>query len=707
LTWSCAKTANRDQRSREFERIATAENSQVSAFSAHREFSPESIQGDEPRGPIESQVARAGRSGAVIARIRVDSSSRRYGLCTGDSRRRHDWLLWIGLALLALIVTGGWIGLGSPARPDAGAEAFWKVGRPAAIAVHDGRASFRVPTPAAGSEVLVVVSALARARGPFPIQLTARAASGPAVPLTAEDGPRRAPRRHAALPPEAQVSAPACGVPPVERVFHMMVRDGDSGSPSNYAAIRALLKGLGRRVQVYIAAEDIEQVSRSLVQDLITTFDDRIFPLMTRCVGRASDVDGDGRFTILLSSWLDHLGGGRHPVDGFVRVADLDPVYRAPFGNHCDMMYLSTALKAGPHLRTVLAHEYMHAVVFSQKTLRGPKDGRPGLEEEGWLDEAMAHLVEDLHGFSTSNIDYRISAFLTSPERYQLVVDDYYAADLFRSHGNRGSTYLFLRWCADRYGADLLSNLVHSNSRGAASLEDATGSTFAELYRRWSLALFASGLDPETETAGADGDGFRSINMRAPCEEWELIGPRFTRVSPAGPADSWSAVGTSSHFAVVESSPSGAVEITVTGPLAAELQVTAVPLEPDLPKLDLALSKIQGPGGESRVRMRIKERNGTAVRLSALSWEPLTPRANPHSASFRCGRLDMLGIAAAFGTSALPAAGELGSRPIVLRGVSARDAPVVVKLIGTDQKGRRIAAWADLCADGLRHAVDP
>ena len=203
-------------------------------------------------------------------------------------------------------------------------------------------------------------------------------------------------------------------------------------------------------------AEDLEKVSSGLIQDLIVTFDDRIHPLMARRVGTASDVDGDGRFTILLSSWLDHLGGGRYPVDGFVRVADLDPAYRSPFGNQCDMMYLNAALKAGPHMRTVVAHEYMHAVVFSQKSLRGPSGGRQFADEEGWLDEAMAHLAEDLNGFSTSNIDYRVSAFLTSPERYQLVVDDYYAADLFRSHGNRGSTYLFLRWCVDRYGPDLL-----------------------------------------------------------------------------------------------------------------------------------------------------------------------------------------------------------------------------------------------------------
>jgi hypothetical protein len=479
----------------------------------------------------------------------------------------------------------------------------------------------------------------------------------------------------------------------------MLVRDGDSGSPSNYTAIRGVLKGVGREVQVYVAAEDVEQVSGSLVQDLINTFDDRIFPLTSRRVGRASDVDGDGRFTILFSSWLDHLGGGRHPVDGFVRVADLDPAYRPPFGNHCDMMYLNTALKAGPHLRTIVAHEYMHAVVFSQKTLRGPRDGQRGLEEEGWLDEAMAHIVEDLHGFSTSNIAYRVSAFLTCPERYQLVVDDYYAADLFRSHGNRGSTYLFLRWCADRYGPDLLSTLVHSDLRGAASLEEVTGSTFADLYRRWSLALFTSGLERAQEKTGADHDGFRSINMRAPCEEWELAGPRFTRVSPGGTADSWQAVGTSTHFAVVESSPAGAVEIAVTGPPAAELQLTAVALESDLPRLELSVSKIQGPGGEYRLRARIKERNGASVRLSALSWEPLTPPANPHAAGCRCGRLDMLGIAAAFGTSALPAAGELCSRPIVMHGISVSEVPLAVKVIGTDEKGRRIAAWAELGAE--------
>src|SRR5262249_32026483 len=159
--------------------------------------------------------------------------------------------------------------------------------------------------------------------------------------------------------------------------------------------------------------------------------------------------------------------------------------FRSPLGNECDMMYLSAALESGPYLRTVLAHEYMHAVLVGQKGRHDGKTTGPPLEEEGWLDEAIAHLAEDRCGFSTSNIDYRFIGSLAGPEASQLAVDVYYGAALFRSHGNRGSTYLFLRWCKNRYGPELPEALVHSSLRGAANLERCTGSTFASLFRGW------------------------------------------------------------------------------------------------------------------------------------------------------------------------------------------------------------------------------
>jgi hypothetical protein len=469
-----------------------------------------------------------------------------------------------------------------------------------------------------------------------------------------------------------------------------MVRDGDVASASNYQAVRARLRAVGHRIQVYIDARDAQAVGPEVLRDLVATFDDRVFPVAARTFGQARDIDGDGRFTVLISGWLTRLAGGRYAVDGFVRGADFAPGLPAPFSNRCDMMYLSPALGPGPHLRTVLAHEYTHAVTFCAKSLAAPGAGPPGPEEEGWLDEALAHLAEDLHGFSRTNLDYRVSAFLSQPEKYRLVVDDYYAADLFRSHGNRGGTYLFLRWCADRYGPGLLPALIGSGRRGVANLEAATGESFADLYRAWSVALFQTGFDP----SHGRGDGFRSLDVRGPFDDWDLAGPRTVAVAPGGAPQTWTSAGTASRYLVVGPSPTGAVEVEVSAPDKAGLQVTALALPDDLARLELTAEA--EPGRAPRLRVRLGESAGTAVRLTALAWEPLVPGPDPHAPGFRRAGLDALGIASTFGTTSLPPFGRLDGKPIPTPGALDPGAPLVVKAVGTDARGRRVAAWAEV-----------
>src|SRR5206468_3607382 len=130
---------------------------------------------------------------------------------------------------------------------------------------------------------------------------------------------------------------------------------------------------------------------------------------------------------------------------------------------------------------------------------------------------------EDLHGYSWSNLDYRISAFLSAPHRYQLVVPDYYGTGLWRNHGSRGTTYLFLRWCLDGHGADLPARLIQTNLVGVANVEAATEVPFADLFRRWSVALLLSGTNLAP-------DGFtplRRIDLYRPLAERLLCGPRY------------------------------------------------------------------------------------------------------------------------------------------------------------------------------------
>jgi hypothetical protein len=533
---------------------------------------------------------------------------------------------------------------------------------------------------------LIIVSSLARGPGPFPTRLSARASSH-ADPPRIEPPPQRAtPRLKLAplVPPPRLATSP----PPPERTFHLLVHPGPVDAEASYAAVTARLRGVGERVQVYVDQSDISTVADATIRDVVTTFDGQVFPAAAGRFGAAVDVDGDGRLTVLFSGWLGKMAGGKVRVDGFVRGSDLDARVPAPFGNCADMIYLNSRLTAGPHLKTVLAHEYTHAITYSRKAL-ARAGGPTGLEEEGWLDEALAHLVEDLHGFSRSNLDYRVSAFLSDPERYRLVVDDYYAADLFRSHGNRGATYLFLRWCVDVYGPGLLDLLIRSEVRGIPALEGATGSSFADLFRRWTVALFTSGLDPVETHEG----GYRTVDLRGTSGDWLLAGPRASRVE-LGTDERWSATGTVAHFAIIPASPTGAVAIEVEAPPEARLQVTAVPLPPGLGGLELAIEAFSNPSDNVEIRARLREHDGVPLRLTALSWEPLVPTGDARTTPFPHGSLDPLGIKNTFGSTQLPTLGSLTSGAIPLGKLRASEGPLVFKVAAVDARGRKHAAWA-------------
>ncbi|MDX2036403.1 MAG: hypothetical protein SFX72_07105 [Isosphaeraceae bacterium] len=590
-------------------------------------------------------------------------------------------------AVLALAFAVAWVGAAFAIEPGGGAavpEPLRFV--PRAIAVEGERTEFDLE----GRKNLVVISTLAGGDDSFAIGLT----TAPTPAARRAEGLAASPRRpRPALVPPPPPPPPPAAFPPRDRSFCLLARDGDPASAANYVTIPARLIAVGKRIQVYADPGDLAKIDRGLISELVAAFDDAIHPLAAKRFGTAADVDGDGRFTILVSSWLDRMAGGRAQVDGFVRGADLDRELSPPFGNRCDMMYLNPAIANGPHGKTVLAHEYTHAVVFSRRIVDARPDvaGRPAprVEEEGWLDEALAHLVEDLHGFSKSNIDYRVSAFLSAPERYRLVVDDYYAANLFRSHGHRGATYLFLRWLVDREGDEVIDRLIRSRLEGVANLEEATGRSFADLYREWSVALFTSGIAPEGAPA-AEGE-YRSIDPRGTLEDWILAGPRTTTLRTPRSDLKWSMGGTSSRYILVENAGTEPLRLSATAPAASGLQITVVPLPDDLGSIELSVRSIPSSTGERLFRAVIEERAGFSARVGALCWEPLAP-SRP-SQAFRSG-LDMLGVASAFGGSSLTPLSRKTSRTIALGRAGDSLDPLVFKAVGFDAKGRRIAAWA-------------
>lgn len=572
---------------------------------------------------------------------------------------------------------------------------------PRAIDVQGERAVFTVEGGNDAEPALLIVSCLARSGGPrrVAIRLKPSEHSAPSVtrPVLKWD-PIAEPSDNRDRGSSATQGEPAAAdhpndllPPPPRREFHLMVKDGDVASAGNYRKCSGVLKAFGGSVQVYVDELDEKSIARDLPREIAATFDRTIRPWFERTLGQAPDIDGDGRFTILVSGRLDHLADGKYHVDGFVRAADYDRSIPAPFGNRTDMLYLSASLKPGAHLRTILAHEYTHAM-----RLGGNRDdaGSAAASEEGWLDEGLAHLTEDRLGFATTNLDYRAAAFLSRPEAHRLVVRDYYAEGLFRSHGNRGAVYLFLKHCEDRLGPKFLEAMLKSQACGTAKLEALAGVPFNELYRDWTIALAGQALggskritdkEPGMRASGAFG---REI----------LAGPRIERVEAnQAPMELVRVLEPTSSLYLMAVAGSRGIDIEIEAEEPSDLQVTAIRAPAPAARLDLSGELEPGVGDAPPVaRLQLETKGAAELTLEALAWE-LPDEASPSPEDTRIRALGPREIERVLGTTTLkPHADPATSQPIALFGLSRTEGPVVIKAIARDANGLRVFARAEI-----------
>lgn len=563
---------------------------------------------------------------------------------------------WLSLIVLA-----------APARAD----------EPIPLAVQAGRCACVLPTHSPADKYLLVVGTLAAQPGPFRVSLRTETTSAAAHLPRADDSPslawvQRSAELRARLdkargagvpledyPPQAQ--------PPAERAFHIFVGVGDLQDATGYVEVTGGLAAVGRHCQVYVDRSYPEPAAAltATIDDIIYTFDTDVLPQARKHLGRVVDVDRDGRFTILLSGWLGKLSGGTVSLGGFVRGSDFHRDLPAPYGNRCDMMALNANLKPGPHLRALLAHEYTHAAIYCEHVFGMYLPEAPRVDEESWINEGLAHLAEVRHGWS--NLDYRLSAFLNDPGRYQLVVPDYYTAGLWRSPGHRGATYAFLRSCAAAAGPEFAGRLVRSNLTGKANLEAATGVPFAELFRNWTCAL--------ARCAGGEAPGSARL----------LCGPRLVELPLAGGRQDVDLAGTSAAYFLLHSPQGQGTRLSIGGDPAAQLQVTLLPIADHTPRLSVAVQDTSEPW---KVRLLVAAHDG-GVQLTAATWERLVlSQRRGEDTAYRPGDDT---VAAWFSECQLRAGMKLQSGPIAVPEASV---PLVFKVVGVDAQGRPVVGWA-------------
>ncbi|MEX1232535.1 MAG: hypothetical protein WEB58_19980, partial [Planctomycetaceae bacterium] len=276
--------------------------------------------------------------------------------------------------------------------------------------------------------------------------------------------------------------------PVKNRTFFIHVAEGELTDRRRYAEVHAgLVKSTPRLLIYWDRQLSFDERYQHLVDDVAAQLEDEVIPEISRRLGTVFDSDGDGRFTILFTPWLDRLEGGKTSLRGMVRGTDFRDDVPPPFGHRCDMLYLNPLASPAVSWRDILLHEYTHAVCCSWRMRRG-SSGKPLPIEDDWIQEGIAHTLEPLG----ANQSHRIAEFLASPQEFPLVISDYYHAGLWRNDGCRGATSLFHRWLTEQYGDEWLRAMMTAPSRGTANIEAVCGCRFEDLFRAWTIDLMDS-----------------------------------------------------------------------------------------------------------------------------------------------------------------------------------------------------------------------
>ena len=422
-----------------------------------------------------------------------------------------------------------------------------------------------------GDRYLLIVGSLGDATQPYRVEVTSEAANKTALTAAQRIEALRCidQAQSRIAHSKSRAMSPGRNVTPTRaREFHVHVTDGPLDDDRQYTTVNSVPVAVGLRVCVYA---DVQVANDNDVLELaeftLERLEKEIMPYHDVNLGRVTDVDGDGRLSVLLSPWLSRLRGGKTRLNGFVRASDFETEIEAPFSNRCDMLYLNSEQRPGEALRGILAHEYTHAVAVSAR-----KRQRLTAEED-WLNEAIAHVIENRFDASWNNLDHRISRFLNSPQSYPLVVPSYYAAGRWRDHGCRGATFLFLQWCTQKFGDGLCGRLVHGNRPGTQNLADATGVEFRELFRHWTLDMARS-----TRNAGEYSDPASGLRLCGHLSGWGLAGPATENTTIEAASISLELSGTSAAFFELEAKSAGHRAIHLRADYGTQLQVSLVRL---------------------------------------------------------------------------------------------------------------------------------
>ena len=283
--------------------------------------------------------------------------------------------------------------------------------------------------------------------------------------------------------------------------------------------VTAVLLAGGHRANAYVDVSDTGRVSSARIQADVDLFSAKIHPVVTSALVRDPGAGDIGRVYLLYTHLVDEVSDDSTTVRGFFNAASVLPENQGGNGDQINLLFINP-FNDPDVTDAVLAHEFQHLFSFYQHVLI--RNGRP---EEGWLNEGLSHVCEDLVGGHETHNRANIERFLANPNETPL-------RGSVENPGVRGAAYLFVRSLIEDFGMGILPRLVQTNNVGLRNVKEAAGDRITDIYERYLSRLFlsGSGLNPTLEYTTPFLADTTSGGRRFPHPEEFLVSPE---TSPA------------------------------------------------------------------------------------------------------------------------------------------------------------------------------
>ncbi len=237
--------------------------------------------------------------------------------------------------------------------------------------------------------------------------------------------------------------------------------------------------------------QDGYDVSDSEVAASAETFENTIYPTDRAFFGSewSPGVDNDPRVHIFIGD-VPGVGGYFYSINEYSKLIN-------PYSNQKEMFFINinAARPGSDRLDSILAHEFQHMIHWYNDA-----------NEETWVNEGLSELAMALNGYDTGGTE---RAFAQTPDT-QL---NTWADSPNDSIGHYGGSFLFMSYFLERFGEDMMRQVVANPANGADGFDAVLAATgqpyrFDDVFSDWLIANYLD--DP---TLGEGLWGYRDLSV--------------------------------------------------------------------------------------------------------------------------------------------------------------------------------------------------